>query len=136
MLLVVLSAIMSILVLVGCNNKTVAEPTEPQRLPDYKLYWNVDKNSYNGDSDRRKAELDGTILMRLCADGEIVECKVPGRAAANQIDTYYLVGLTFDENGNGSQVLNINTLPVQLLSDEFYAQSVDVTSVHINSIPF
>lgn len=129
-LLVMLLAVISLLVLAGCNPQTAEEP---EQQPDYKLYWNVDKDAYSGDAKHRAAEADGSFSVRLFADGEIVTYKVADRAMVDQMDMYYLMGIAFDENGNVAEVLSVDALQVQLLSDEFYVQRVEGSTVYINS---
>lgn len=128
LLLMVMAAI-SILALAGCKRQAQTE----QEQPDYKLYWNVDRDNFDGDTKRRKEEADGTFLLRMFADGEIVNCKAPDRDTADDMDSYYLVGLAFDEKGYVSEVVELKQMDVELLSDEFYVQSAEGTTVLINS---
>lgn len=133
MLLVALTAVLSLFAFAGCKNEKAAEPAaEPEQLPDYQLYWNVDRDSFDGSASRQK-EADGTYLVRMFADGRLVNCKVADRSKVGSMDKDYLVGLVFDENGFVSQVLDVDELDVEQLGRKFYVQSVEGTTVHTNS---
>jgi len=134
MLLTMVLVAVSLLALSACNRQAEEIPTtEAAPLPDYKLYWNVDKDAFGGDTGPRKAEPDGSYILRLFADGQFTECRVPDSATVSKIDRSYLTALTLDENQTVTKVWDLNALPVEILSDEFYVQSVEGSVVLVNS---
>ncbi len=68
-----------------------------------KLYWNVDRDTYVGDSSaginvRERAD-DGLYTVRFAVDGEQVEYRVEKARLLHKIDAMDIMGLAIDEDG-------------------------------------
>lgn len=68
-----------------------------------KLYWNIDRNEYVGDStagmNSRERGADGYYTVRFAVDGGQVEYKVKKARLLQKIDTLDIMGLAINEEG-------------------------------------
>ena len=138
---VVLAAVLA-LVLTQCTGGQ-SESTTPSttvatdEVPTYELYWNLDRELYDGKSEAgmssRMPESDGYFHVRFFKDGEEVTVKVLDRKTINKIDVMTLMGLVFDENGIVVDVLDIKEMPLERVAWQFYVQSAGKTLIKANS---
>ena len=138
---VVLAAVLA-LVLTQCTggqneNTTPSTTVATDEVPTYELYWNLDRELYDGKSEAgmssRMPESDGYFHVRFFKDGEEVTVKVRDRKAINKIDVMTLMGLVFDEEGLVIDVLDIKEMPLERVAWQFYVQSAGKTLIKANS---
>ena len=138
---VVLLAVLLVLLLTQCTGgeeaATVPSTTTEAQTETYELYWNLDRAEYDGKSEAgmssRMPESDGYFHVRFFKDGETVELKVQDRKTINAIDINSLMGLTFDENGIVTGIVDINDMPLEKLAWQFYVQSAGGKIIKANS---
>jgi len=133
-LLLILLAVVS-LVMAGCSSQDESAKTE--ELPEYTLYWNVDRDKHRSTDgspvERRKPGEDGNYTIRLFKDGQTQEFKVADRKMVDAIDSSYLVPTVVDENGTITQILDLFDLDISLRALYHYVYQIDGNVVQTNS---
>lgn len=137
----------ALLAMAGCSgekeNVSTTEPTtqatEPalEALPEYTLYWNVDRGKhFSSDGspvEARKPAEDGNYYVRLFRDGQIQEFMLATPYLVNAVDASYLVPVVVDENGTVTQVLELFDLDITLRAANHYVYQIDGNVVQTNS---
>ena len=141
---VVILAVLLAFLLMNCtgdqgDNGPSASATEAtsDEVPEYQLYWNLDRAEYDGKSEAgmssRMPESDGYFHVRFFCEGEEVILKVADRKLINAIDVQSLMGLEFDEDGIVVGVNNLDDMPLEKVGWQFYVQSAARTMIKLNS---
>jgi len=137
---VVLAALLGVL-LTQCNGagsgETAPSTTGETVVESYDLYWNVDRELYDGKSEAglssRTPESDGYFHVRFFKDGEILTLKVSDRKVVNAIDVKDLMGLDIDENGIVVGIIPLDEMPCEQVAWQFYVQSAGGKLIKTNS---
>ena len=118
---------------------TAPAPTQQTVAERCDLYWNLDRAEYEGKSEAgmssRMPDDDGYFRVRLFKDGAVVEVKVSDRRVINTMDVNDLMGLEFDENGIVTGIIQLDDMPIEKLSWQFYVQSAGGNLIKTNSSP-
>ena len=114
-LLVIVGVVLAIFLQPG--EAPVTEPTGPVG-GRAELYWNVDRHKYLGDDNtaglsKREAGEDGLYHIRFAIDGGQVEYTIADKRLVNVIDSYDVVGLSFDADGNVVDAIDPTTIATE-----------------------
>lgn len=99
---------------------------------DGRIYINVDRASYFGTDMPRYANDDGTYTVQFAVDGEQVRLTVKDITTVNHIDSREIMGLSFDEDGVVTGVVDIEEFTGGYAVKNMYAEAVNGNEILCN----
>lgn len=130
LLLVLVAGVVGVVVLVN-QDKPVTDAT------GVKLYWNIDRDEYVGDSSagmnsRERAE-DGFYKVRFAVDGEQVEYNVEKARLVHEIDSMDIMGLAINDEGVITKVYNPEDITGGEVASMYYVVFGSDTTLTVSS---
>ncbi|MBP5224533.1 MAG: hypothetical protein J6Z38_03010, partial [Lachnospiraceae bacterium] len=112
---------------------TTEEPTtEDVDFGDYQVFWNIDRDEYNGQSEiglssRTPDPTDGYYHILFAVDGRSVIRLCADKALVNKIEVERAMGLKFDDQGFIVDVIKIDEFTGGYAYDGMYVTSASET---------
>ena len=130
----ILLLIAAVLMLTACGKKQNAPVAEAPQQEQMKVYWNVERVTYEHDwfGECRRVATDGQYRIRFAVDGQQVDLITERADVAAEIDNHFFMGLVFDEQGFIVDMVDVEEFTGGTAYVDYYVESFTDTELTVN----